>query len=137
QVIVDGEPLEFTDMPVRLPNGQIIVSAKPLLQALGAKLVWKAAEQSLTASNAAGKVKLVVGSPRALVGDATLEAKDMAQAPVMRSGILYISPRVALAALGASLEWSAAENSLIVETIVKDMPSPTVPANRSGLEKQP
>lgn len=137
RVIVDGEPLDLDTPPVRLPNGQIIVPAKPLLQALDAKLVWKASEQSLTASNLAGKVKLVVGATRAIVGETTLEAKDMSEAPVMRNGVLFISPRVPLAALGATLQWNALENALVVESLVQDMPSPTVPANRSGLEKQP
>jgi hypothetical protein len=137
QVIVDDEPLALTDPPVRLPDGAIIVPAKPLLQALGAKVSWNAADQSLTATTQAGKIKLMVGAKRAITGAATLEAKDMPVAPVMRGGVLYISPRVALDALGATLRWDARENALVVETVAKDMPSPTVPANRSGLEKQP
>lgn len=137
QVIVDDEPLELATPPVRLPDGAILLPAKPVLQAVGANLVWNAADQSLTATSPAGKIKLIVGARRAIIGAATLEAKDMPVAPVMREGVLYISPRVPLDALGATLNWNARENALIIETIAKDMPSPTVPANRSGLEKQP
>lgn len=137
QVIVDDEPLDLTEVPVRLPNGTIIVPAKPILQAIGAKLEWKAADQTLTATSVAGKIKLVVGSPRAIVGTTTLQATDMKEAPTMRNGVLFIAPRVALQALGADLNWNAVENALVVDTVAKDMPSPTVPKVRSGLEKQP
>lgn len=136
QVIVDDEPLELTDPPVRLPNGAIIVPAKPLLQAVGARLDWQASDQALIASTPTGRVKLTVGSLKAIVGLTTLEAKDMPAVPSMRSGTLYISPRVPLAALGATLDWDTVENALVVTTIAKDMPSPTVPPARTGLEKQ-
>lgn len=137
QVIVDDEPLDLPEPPVRLPNGTIIVPAKSVLQAVGAKLVWKASEQALTATTVAGKIKLVVGSPRAIVGATTLEAKDMKEAPVMCNGVLFIAPRVALQALGADVNWNPVDNALVIDTMAKDMPSPTVPKERSGLEKQP
>ncbi|MEN6403292.1 MAG: peptidyl-prolyl cis-trans isomerase, partial [Armatimonadia bacterium] len=135
-VIIDGEPLELSTPPVRLPNGSIIVPAKPVLQAVGARLDWRASDQTLTASTPLGRVKMSVGSSKAIVGTTTLEAKDMGQAPVMRDGTLYIAPRAALTALGVDLEWNAIENALILETIEDGLPSPTVPPSRSGLDKQ-
>lgn len=135
-VIVDGEPLELSTPPVRLPNGSIIVPAKPVLQAVGARLDWKASDQTLTASTPLGRVKMTVGSTKAIVGTTTLEARDMGLAPVMRNGMLFIAPRAALTALGVDLEWNAIENALILETIEEGLPSPTVPPSRSGLDKQ-
>lgn len=136
QVLVDGAPLELSEPPVRLPNGAIIVPAKPVLQAAAARLDWKADDQSLTATTPLGRVKLTVGQTNAIVGTTTLEARQMPAAPVMRGGVLYISPRVPLAALGATLDWDPARNALVIETIEETLPSPTVPPSRSGLEPQ-
>ena len=137
QVVADDEPLELAEAPVRLPNGTIIVPAKPVLQAAGARLDWHPGDRTLVATSATGKIKLVVGSPRAIVGTTTLQAVDMKEAPQMRNGVLFIAPRVPLQALGAEVTWDPLENALVIDAVAKDMPSPTVPKERSGLEKQP
>jgi foldase protein PrsA len=137
RVIVDGKALPLDPAPVKLPNGAIVVPAKPVLQAIEAELEWNAAEQSLTASTIAGRIKLVIGSTKALAGTAAREVVDVQEAPAMRAGTLWISPRPVLTALGARVDWDAAQNALIVTSPAESVPSPTVPVSRGGLEKRP
>lgn len=136
EVIVDGKPLEMEQPPVRLPEGTIVVPAKPVLQAVGAALSWDAGDQSLTASNVTGKVKMTVGSAQAVAGTDKLQAVDMKQPPEIRNGMLYIAARVPLEALGATVQWDGLRNRLVISSGKQDMPSPTVPATPAGLERQ-
>jgi parvulin-like peptidyl-prolyl isomerase len=129
RVIVDGRTLELETLPYRLTDGTIMVPAKPLFQALGARLDLVAGK-TLTASTPAGKVKLIIGSASALVGEEGKQVMDMKQAPVSRAGTLFIAPRIPLQALGAKMVWSVARNAVIVTTAIK----PTTPA---ALDKQP
>lgn len=136
EVVVDGKPLEMEQPPVRLPEGTIVVPAKPVLQAVGAILSWNAGDQSLTASNLIGKVKMTVGSAQAVAGKDKLQAVDMKQPPEIRNGMLYIAARVPLEALGATVQWDGLRNRLVISSGKQDMPSPTVPATPAGLERQ-
>jgi parvulin-like peptidyl-prolyl isomerase len=136
-VVVDGKSLPLAQAPVKLPNGNIIVAAKPLLQAIGAALTWEAHTSTLIADVGVGKVRLTVGSPRAIVGVDIPQARDMKQAPELREGTLFIAPRVALEALGATVEWDGIRNRLVIMSASGGMPSPTTtPAQPGGLERQ-
>ncbi|NPV46433.1 MAG: hypothetical protein HPY69_05725 [Armatimonadetes bacterium] len=137
RVFVDGKELALGSPPVRLASGNIIVPAKPVLQSIGARLDWKAAEQSLTASTLAGRVKVVVGAPRALVGQDPVEAVDIKEPPQMRSGQLWIPPRPVLTALGARVEWDARANALRITSPEQELPPPTVVPAQGALELAP
>lgn len=137
RVLVDGNELALADAPIKLASGNIIVPAKPVLQAIGARLDWKASEQSLTASTLAGQVKVVVGATRALVGKDPVEAVEIKEPPQMRAGQLWIPPRQVLVALGAEVEWDATGNALRITSPDAAMPAPTVTPTRGGLEMAP
>lgn len=137
RVIVDEKELDLDVAPERLPNGSIMAVAKPLLQAIGARLDWRAAEQTLTATTLAGRIKIAVGSTKAQVGVESTEVIDIREAPVMRAGLLWISPRPVLMALGCRVQWDPVANALIVTSPAQSVPPPTVPASRGGLEMKP
>lgn len=129
QVIVDGEPLELDEPLVRLPNGNLIAPAKPLLQAVGAQVHWQGSEQSMTATAGARRVRVTVGSAKALVGFEGKQALEMNFAPEMRSGILFVAPRPVLTALGATVNWDAVRNTLVITSPpAGSVPEPTPPA---------
>jgi parvulin-like peptidyl-prolyl isomerase len=127
QVIVDGEPLDLDEPLVRLPNGNIIAPAKPLLQAVGARVHWQGSEQSMTATAGARRVRVTVGSSKAVVGFDGKQPLDMNFAPEMRSGTLFIAPRPVLTALGATVNWDAVRNALVID----------LPPSGSGLAPPP
>jgi len=135
-VVVNGKLVHLPQAPVKMPNGTLIVPAKPMLQAVGAILTWQAKDQSLFAQTALGKVKMTVNSPKLIVGSGKLESRDMRQPATLRDGTLFIAPRVPLEALGATVTWDALRNRLVVDMPTETMPSPTVPAQAGGLERQ-
>lgn len=135
-VVVDGKALELTQPPVRLPDGTIIVPAKPLLQAMFAALSWQASTSTLIADVGSARVKLTVGSLQASIGRDKPQVRDMKQPPVMRDGTLFIAPRVPVEALGATLEWDAIRNRLVISTMGASVPGPTGPRTPGGLERQ-
>ncbi len=135
-VVVNGKRLELPQPPVKMPNGTLVVPAKPVLQAAGAVLTWQPKDQSLFAQTALGKVKITVNSPRLIVGSDKLETRDMKQPAVLRDGTLFMAPRVPLEALGATVTWDAIRNRLVVDMPTETMPSPTVPPKPAGLERQ-
>jgi parvulin-like peptidyl-prolyl isomerase len=110
RIIVDDKPLSLPIPPEKMA-GRLMVAAKPVLQEIGAKLTWKAPLRTLVARTGAGTVALKVGSPLAMSGT---KQTDMGIAPQMRNGTLWISPRVALEALGAKVTWDEYRNALLV-----------------------
>jgi hypothetical protein len=136
EVVVNGKPVEMPQAPVKMPNGTLIVPAKPVLQAAGAILTWQAEARSLFAQTALGKIKMTVDSPNLIVGADKPETRDMRQPVALREGTLFIAPRVPLEALGATVTWDALRNRLVIDMPTETMPSPTAPRTPGGLERQ-
>lgn len=114
QVVVDGVPLYLDEPLVRLANGNIIGPAKPLLQAVGATVHWQGADQSMTATAGSRRIRVTVGSTEALTGFEDKQPLSLSAAPEMRSGTLFVAPRPVLTALGATVDWDALRNTLVI-----------------------
>jgi len=113
KVAVDGKPVGMSVAPVILDNGHMLVMAKPLLGAIGAKMTWDADQQMMTAVTKAGTIQVTVGSVEARSGDRVILMKEP---PQLREGNLLISPRPVVSALGATVVWDATTYTLDVAT---------------------
>ncbi len=111
KVIVDGRYVAMPSAPVMLESGHILVMAKPLLAAMNAKLTWDTDTQTLTATTESGVVQLTVGSVQAASGDRVVL---MNEAPQLREGRLFVSPRPVITALGGSVKWDPVTYTLLV-----------------------
>jgi hypothetical protein len=113
KVTVDGVPVKMPRAPVLLENGHMLVMAKPLLEALNARLTWSADTQTLTAATEADTVHITVGSLQARSGTRIIL---MSEKPQLSDGSLFISPRPVVSALGALAEWDPVTYTLQVTT---------------------
>jgi len=89
------------------------------------------------AKTVAGRVKLTVGSTKALLGLESTEVIDIREAPVMRQGVLWVAPRPILMALGCRVQWDPTANALLVTSPAGAAPSATGPTGQGGLEIRP
>jgi len=113
KVTVDGKRVNMATAPMILASGHMLVMAKPVLQAMGAKMTWDAEQQAMTAVTDAGTVQVTVGSLEARSGDRVILMKE---APQIRAGSLFVSPREVVGVLGADLEWDPVSYTLKVRT---------------------
>ena len=116
KVTVNGKNVEMSIAPVILDNGHMLVMAKPLLDAIGAKITWDADQQMMTAVTKAGTIQVTVGSVEARSGDRVILMKEP---PQIRAGNLLISPRPVVSALGATVVWDATSYTLKVATVAE------------------
>ena len=141
-VIVDENILPLAHPPVRLEDGSLIVPAKDILAAVGARLDWDAENKTLTAVLPTGMVAVTLGSRTALLSEDGEESIEMRIIPELRDGVMYVAPRDVLNALGARVDWDGLRNALIVTSPEGvDIPAPTTtpepaPGGRSGFERQ-
>jgi len=104
------------------------VPAAAVLGAMGATLEWDADAGILTATRGDSRIRLIVGVNILAAGEREVQMKE---APFIRNGVLMISPRAAIEALGCGLLWNRPSNTLYVDTHAEtetpaDMPSPSV-----------
>ena len=113
KVVVDESRIELPAAAKLLPNGHLIVPAAAVLQAMGAEITWNAEAGVLEAQRDATRVRLVRGADLLAVGDREVRLKE---APSLVSGVLMVSPRAPIEAMGGSLVWNRAENTLYVSS---------------------
>ncbi|MBM3501843.1 MAG: hypothetical protein FJX74_24585 [Armatimonadetes bacterium] len=131
QVIVDGTPLQLRTPPFVVPgSNRAVVPADPLLAALGAEAKWFGPPQwsDNVLQVKKGDVELVVqvDNPSARVtrgaeqGEATLD-----QAPLLRDGVLFVSPKWVVEQLGGSILFVPDEYALKIKSVRE--PAPPTP----------
>ena len=125
QIIVDGQPLKLATHPVILPNGTMLVPAKPVLSAAHVQTAWNIGPQQLVATTKTNKVAVTVGSPTGLANGKPIR---LPEGPQLRNGLLFIPPRAILEALGGTVSWDATRNALIVTSPGKAAPTAVNPA---------
>ena len=113
KVAVDGQIVELPARPRLLPNSNLIVPAEALFEAMGADVAWNEQAGVLEVRRDARTLRLVRGLNILAVGDAELE---MAEPLRVEDEVLMISPRLPVEALGGSLLWNRAENTLYVDS---------------------
>ena len=125
RVCVGGEEVKPPTPVVRLASGHLLIPLKPVLQQMEATLSWIHQTQSLVARSKLGKVKVSVGSKHAQVGLEETSEIENSEAPHLREGALFGSPRVIIEALGGSIYWDGVRNLL-------EVTPPTSPEDAAG-----
>ncbi len=111
KVAMDGRLLSLPAAPRLLPSGNLIIPAKAVLEAMGAEVTWTPESGVLEATRDGRRIRLVAGVATFAAGDREL---TMSEAPRVEDGVLMIAPRGPIEALGGSLMWNRADNTLYV-----------------------
>jgi parvulin-like peptidyl-prolyl isomerase len=119
RVAVDGKVLRLTPEPIVAADGVMLVPAKPVLQAIGATLVWHSGAKILEVTRGQATVKISIGERMANVNG---QLKDMKTAAAIQDNVLYIPPRAVLPELGVSVEYNALARLLSVSTVSAKQP---------------
>lgn len=112
-VVVDGEKLALPRPARILANGNLVVPAAALLEALGGAIDYNAETGILEVTRDGARMRLVVGLKIFATGS---EERTMKEAPVIEDGTMMISPRGPIEALGGSLLWNREDNALYVKS---------------------
>jgi hypothetical protein len=98
-------------------SGRVLVPLRYLANALGERIVWDAATQTVTVIGYAAPsgdsmtVSMVIGSTAL---DANGQTQTMDQAPVIRDGRTYLPARYVAEAFGDNVSWDAASQTVTV-----------------------
>lgn len=111
KVVVDGERLELAVPPVLLASGNLLIPAQPVLEAMGAEVMWQPEGGVIEASRDGVELRLIRGVPILGAGG---EEVEMREAPRIEGDTLLMPPREPIEALGGELLWNRAENTLYV-----------------------
>ncbi len=125
KLVVDDVQVDLPVAPRLLANSHLIVPAAPLLEAMGAEVSWNAEAGVLEAEKDQTRVRLVRGADMVAVGDREIQLKE---APRLVDGVLMVSPRGPVEALGGSLVWNRTKNALYVDSR-EDGAADAVPAD--------
>jgi hypothetical protein len=99
--------------PRLLENSHLIVPAVPLLEAMGAEVTWNGEAGVLEAVRDDTRLRLVLGAELLAVGGEEVRLKEV---PRLVDGVLMVSPRGPVEALGGSLVWNRTKNTLYVSS---------------------
>jgi hypothetical protein len=98
-------------------SGRVLVPVRYLANALGERIVWDAATQTVTVIGYAAPsgdsmtISMVIGSTTLTVNGQT---QTMDQAPVIRDGRTYLPARYVAEAFGDNVSWDAASQTVTV-----------------------
>lgn len=112
-VRIEGEPAAFNE------DGATYVSYKPLLTALGYRLTWNGAAKSVTANGPSGTIRFALGRKTAEIDG---QAVELAAAPRLHEGTVYVPARLVSRAAGAALTVDPGSGAISLKS----------PANRAG-----
>lgn len=113
QVVVDGSVLDLAQPPVILKSARMVVPAKPVLEAVGASVEWFPSTQTLRAKKGETEVLVAIDTT---VGIVNKQQVTIDQPPVMRDGVVFVSPRWIVEQLGGSVDWSPTEYALKIKS---------------------
>jgi foldase protein PrsA len=110
-IYVDGKPVVLP-RPAFLVGGRLLAPAKPLVVALGARMIWTPGTSTLTAERQGKKVSFTSGKPIAMING---KARQVVASRI-EGEILLVEPRALVEGLGGSVQWNAARNSLYIKS---------------------
>lgn len=113
RVAVDDVVLDLPAAPRLLAGGNLIVPAQAVLEAMGAEVTWTPESGVLEATRDDVRIRLVAGSSMFAAGGEELAMKEPAR---VEGDVLMIAPRAPIEALGGSLQWNRADNTLYVRS---------------------
>ncbi len=117
KVVVDDRRVEVPVEPRLLPNSNLIVPAQPLLEAMGADVAWSEEAGVLEVRRDGVTLRMVQGLDIMATGE---EERRMPEPARREDGVLMISPRAPVSALGGELFWNRADNTLYVNSYIDD-----------------
>ncbi len=128
RVAVDGRVLHLTPSPVITDEGAMLIPAKPVLQAIGAVITWRAGAKVMEIKRGDAVAKVALGERTAVVDG---DFQDMNAAAVVREGVTFIPPRAILTALGVGVGWNPTTRLLAITT-TKPAPGAAAPVAGPG-----
>jgi len=119
-VVLDGAPLLLDVPPIQI-EGRILVPLRGIFERLGAKVLFDAEAQTVTATRQAVTIILRLGSREARVGDriVTLDVP-----PLALRGRTFVPLRFVSEALGARVDWDERTRTVLIYSVAP-RPSPT------------
>ncbi len=119
-VVLDGTPLLLEVPPIRI-EGRILVPLRGIFERLGAKVIFDADAQTVTATREGLTIILRLGSREARVGDriVTLDVP-----PLALRGRTFVPLRFVSEALGARVDWEERTRTVLIYSVAP-RPSPT------------
>ena len=114
RVAVDGRILRLAPAPfITTPEMTMLVPAKQVLDAVGARSTWRAEAKVLDITRGGVAVAVTVGEKALVVAG---EFLDMKAPALVRDGIVFIPPREVLTALGLYVHWNQTTRLLSIST---------------------
>lgn len=133
KIVVDDRRIDLP-APAKLRDGQLIVPAQALLEAMGAEVTWDEQAGELTATR--GDVQLFVAvaggrndEPFLTVNDSRFE---LTVPPEVTDEVVLLRPLPLVKAMGATHVWNRAENTLYVSTHSEENPEEGVETEPGG-----
>ncbi|MGH2454208.1 MAG: copper amine oxidase N-terminal domain-containing protein, partial [bacterium] len=119
-VVLDGAPLLLDVPPIQI-EGRILVPLRGIFERLGAKVIFDADTQTVTATRESVTILLRLGSREARVGDriVTLDVP-----PLALRGRTFVPLRFVSEALGARVDWDERARTVLIYSVAP-RPSPT------------
>lgn len=126
KAIVNGKAVVFTEAAPVIQNGRMLVPARAILEAMGAKMNWNAEQRLVTAMMKGTRgqtvLKMKIGSPyveRTLTDTAGKQVQSVVKldvaAQLLRNSTM-IPLRASAELAGHALEWRAATKTAVIET---------------------
>lgn len=122
QVFVDGNQLAM-DVPPIIEQNHTLVPLRAIFEALGARVDWNAAEQSVTATKGTLNLKLTIGNPMAIKNG---EMVDLEVPPRVVASRTLVPLQLVSSSLNSSVYWGDGQPILkIYSAEVGTTPVPT------------
>lgn len=111
-VKINGSPL-ISSRPMIIINGRALVGLRVIFEALGAKVNWDEATQTVTATKGSDTIVVIIGSTQATVNGAT---KTLDVPAKIINGRTSVPVRFISESLGARVDWDEASQTVNVIT---------------------
>lgn len=124
-VYVNGSPLRFTGTPPTQIQGSVLVPLRGVFEALGASVNYNPVTKTINAQKGSSTVTLTLGQTVATVNG---QGQALSQPAQTIGGTTLVPLRFVAQALGASVQWVAATETVEIKTADPHLASlPTAP----------
>ncbi len=120
-VQLNGQPLATSTAPVQM-NGRTLVPLRDIFEALGAKVDWNPAAQTILATQGTTQIGLAINNKTASVNGSLVE---LDQAATLINGRTFVPLRFVAEATGAKVDWNGAMQR--VSILTAPATNPTIP----------
>ncbi|HNX29711.1 MAG TPA: stalk domain-containing protein [Syntrophomonadaceae bacterium] len=112
-VIIDGQPLAFTDARPVIEQGRTLVPLRAIFEAMGANVGWNQDTRTVTAVKSGTTVVLQIGSSASMVNGQVKQLDVPAQ---IINGRTLVPLRFISEAFGAVVNWDSASQTVFIQT---------------------